>query len=493
MRKTKILIIENDAAVAKDIERILGSLGYSASSLIAERKLTLSPVKKHKPDLVLLNITQGRGRQGVDLAKNIRDGLDIPVIFIAPIADKKILRMAQKAEPFGYLLKPLEEKDLEISVKMALARHATEKKLKERAARIFEESEKRYQQLVDNISEGFVIQDKNGIITSANERFLGMIGYKQREVLGRPITEFLGEGWLKREDEPVAREEEVRWRSVELAWKRKDGKRIYTILSRKPIYDQKGRFEGSVSVLTDITDRREVELELRRSQEELRSLSHHIQSVREKESKRMAGEIHDVLGQQLTALKIDLSWLLSRVAPLGESGKEIQDRIGAMSDLVDKTIQSVQKISAELRPVLLDDLGLGPAIEWLAQDFENRTKIKCRVRLSCDDIDLDPDRSTSIFRISQEALTNVARHAKATAIDISLGEQNGALVLRISDNGKGIKENEIYAPSSLGLMGMRERLRPFSGKLEISGIPDKGTALTVTLPLEKRRKRKIRG
>ena len=211
--------------------------------------------------------------------------------------------------------------------------------------------------------------------------------------------------------------------------------------------------------------------------------------MREKESKRIAGEIHDVLGQQLTALKIDLSWLTGRVAPLGETGKEIQDKIGTMSDLIDKTIESVQKISAELRPVLLDDLGLGPAVEWLAQDFESRTKIKCRLRASCDDIDLDADRSTAIFRISQEALTNVARHARATAVDINLGEQDGALVLRISDNGKGIKDSEIYAPRSLGLMGMRERVRPFGGKIEISGIPEKGTALIVTLPLEKGRKK----
>jgi len=489
MRKTKILLIEDDPASARNVERALGSLGFSASSFIAQKRLSPSLIRKQKPSLVLLDITPARCRKIIELAKNIRDELDIPVIFIGEEADKRTLRMAQKAEPFGYVLKPLEEKSLEISVKMALARHATEKRFKERAASISQESEKRYQQLVDNISEGVVIQDKDGIITSANERFLAMIGYKRREVIGRPIAEFFGEGWLRSGNGPGVREEENSWRSIELAWKRKDGKRIYTILSRQPIYGPKGCFEGSVSVLTDITDRREVELELRRSQEELRSLSHHIQSVREKESKRIAGEIHDVLGQQLTALKIDLSWLTGRVAPLGETGKEIQDKIGTMSDLIDKTIESVQKISAELRPVLLDDLGLGPAVEWLAQDFESRTKIKCRLRASCDDIDLDADRSTAIFRISQEALTNVARHARATAVDINLGEQDGALVLRISDNGKGIKDSEIYAPRSLGLMGMRERVRPFGGKIEISGIPEKGTALIVTLPLEKGRKK----
>jgi two-component system sensor histidine kinase UhpB len=190
----------------------------------------------------------------------------------------------------------------------------------------------------------------------------------------------------------------------------------------------------------------------------------------------------------LTALKIDLSWLANRIPPLEEGGKEILEKIGSMSDLMDKTIQTVQKISAELRPVLLDDLGLVPAIEWLSQDFENRTKIKCRLQLCCDNVALAPDCSTAIFRISQEALTNVARHARATRVDINLREQNGALVLKISDNGKGIMEDKICAPSSLGLMGMRERIRPFGGELHITGIPRKGTALSVTLPLERKQK-----
>jgi two-component system sensor histidine kinase UhpB len=491
MDKKRILIIEDDLAFAENAARILRDLGYSVTMLTTVSKRALSQVRKENPSLVLINIRAGDKSQGIEMARSISEGLEIPVLVLVERSEIKMVKTALKRLSCGCVLKPVDERNLELALETALARHAMEKKSKDRLTKALRESEKRYQQLVDNISEGIVIQDKNGIITSANERFLAMIGYRRREIIGRPISKFLGEGWLKKEDKPGSREEEDRWRSVELAWKKKDGRRIYTILSRKPIYDPKSRFEGSVAVLADITDRREVELELRHSQEELRSLSHHIQSVREQESKRIAAEIHDVLGQQLTALKIDLSWIAGRVPPLGESGKEIQDKIGVMSDLVDKTIQSVQKISAELRPVLLDDLGLGPAIEWLAQDFENRTKIKCRVRVGCDDIDLDADWSTAIFRISQEALTNVVRHARATSVDISLGEQKGALVLKISDNGKGIKENEIYAPSSLGLIGMRERLRPFRGKLEISSAPEKGTALTVTLPLEKGMMRKL--
>jgi two-component system sensor histidine kinase UhpB len=214
----------------------------------------------------------------------------------------------------------------------------------------------------------------------------------------------------------------------------------------------------------------------------LRNLSQHLEFVREKESKRIAGEIHDVLGQQLTSLKIDLSWLTERVQAGEEDAGKILEKISAMSGLIDQTIQAVQKISAELRPGMLDDLGLLPAIEWLAMDFQNRTKIKCRTRFDRDEIALDPDLATAIFRISQEALTNVVRHANATRVNISLKAEDGGLVLTIKDNGNGIKEERVWDATSLGIMGMRERARRFRGELLISGTPQRGTTLTAVFP-----------
>jgi two-component system sensor histidine kinase UhpB len=483
MRKKKILIIEDDLIFADEAARILRSLGYSVTTLPTVGKRALSRVGKENPNLVLINIKAGDRSQGIEMARSISEGLDIPVILIGARSEIKMIKTALKKLPCGYLLKPVDESNLEMAIEMALARHSLEKKSRDRTRKALSESEERYQHLVDNISEGIIIQDKNGIMTSANEKFLAMTGYKREEVIGRPITELLGEGWLRKDEGLKTRGNEARWKSVELAWRRKDGKRVYTILSQKPLYDVRGRFQGSVAVLTDITDRRDVEMELRRSHEELRNLSQHIQSVREKESKRIAGEIHDELGQQLTALKMDLSWLSYRVSYYEKNREKIIEKISMMSDLIDKTIQTVQKISAELRPGLLDDLGLVPAIEWLAQDFQNRTNIICKVHFSCDEIELDPDCSTAVYRISQEALTNVARHAKASRVDIFLKQKDGTLVLEISDNGRGIRDNEIYAPTSLGLMGMRERARPFGGELIIIGTPKKGTTLMLSLPL----------
>ena len=158
-----------------------------------------------------------------------------------------------------------------------------------------------------------------------------------------------------------------------------------------------------------------------------------------------------------------------------------------MSELIDRTIRTVKRISAELRPGVLDDLGLMAAVEWQAEEFQSRTGIKCEVSSKPTDVVLDQDLATQIFRIFQEALTNVSRHANATRVKISLEERAGKLVLKVSDNGKGITQEQITNPKSFGLMGISERARSQRGKAKISGIKGKGTTVTVTIPLDGRK------
>jgi two-component system sensor histidine kinase UhpB len=276
--------------------------------------------------------------------------------------------------------------------------------------------------------------------------------------------------------------------TYERVQKRKNGERASAFVSPKAIFE-KGAFKGSGEVLTDITERRQVEEELSRSREQLRNLSRHLQSIREEESKRIAREIHDELGQSLTALKMDLSWLTSRFPEDFQDRKLLVEKTRAMASLIDKTIQTVQKISAELRPGLLDDLGLIPAIEWQTQEFQERTAIDCQLELDSKTIDLDSDRSTAIFRVFQEALTNIARHSSASRVHISLKKRSDKLELQVTDNGVGITDKAIRAADSLGLMGMKERLHACGGGLRIRGSPDKGTTLTVVLPLKESRER----
>jgi signal transduction histidine kinase len=221
---------------------------------------------------------------------------------------------------------------------------------------------------------------------------------------------------------------------------------------------------------------------LRSSREQLRALSAHLQSVREEERALIAREIHDELGQELTGLKMDLSWVIKR---LPDDQKLLIRKTESMSKLVDNTIQSVRRISTKLRPGVLDDLGLTAAIDWQAEDFQNRTGISCEFHSNLREVDLDQDRSTTVFRILQETLTNVARHASATHVNIFLKEETNSLALVVEDNGRGITEGEASDPKSLGLLGMRERALVFGGEVQIRGTPGRGTTVTLKIPQQK--------
>lgn len=225
---------------------------------------------------------------------------------------------------------------------------------------------------------------------------------------------------------------------------------------------------------------RNVEKELRRSQEELRSLSSRLNSMVEEERTRISREIHDELGQQLTILKMDLSWLKRRIPKKPEL---LRQRTKSMAELVDTTIRTLRKISTELRPGVLDDLGLTAAIEWQIQEFQSRTGIHCHFTVAPEEITLDPDRSTTVFRIFQETLTNIARHANANEAWIRLEKNQQHAILKVKDNGRGITENQITHSKSLGLLGMRERALLWGGTVGIYGTPGKGTSIIVQIPL----------
>ncbi len=232
-------------------------------------------------------------------------------------------------------------------------------------------------------------------------------------------------------------------------------------------------------ILRDVTLREQAEAELRSSREQLRALAAHVESVREEERTRIAREIHDELGQQLTGLKIDLGWLAKRLPAVPGA---LSEKARNMGTLVDATIQSVRRLVTELRPGVLDDLGLVAAIEWQAQEFETRTGIACQFTTRLAEADLDSAHSTALFRILQEALTNITRHAQATRVGIHLEQTPERLVLTVADNGRGITQGELANRQTFGLLGMRERARSIGGRLTILGQPEDGTTVTVEVP-----------
>ena len=341
------------------------------------------------------------------------------------------------------------------------------------------ESEEKYHNLVERANDGIlIIQD--GIMKYVNPRLAEMGGFTVEELVDTPFTDYaspaelttLVDRYVRRmsgEDiEPI----------YETVLKRKDGSDIHVEINASTVSYQ-GR-PGDLVLVRDITERKQAEEALKASRDQLRQLSTHLEAVREEERTSLARDIHDELGQVLTALKIDLAWLSKKLLADQEP---LLEKTRSMSKLVDMTIQKVKGISTGLRPGLLDDFGLAAAIEWQAGEFQKLTGTRIEISPKPEDIALNRDRSTTLFRVFQELLTNVARHADATKVKVSLTEEDDKIVLRVTDNGKGISKEQISNPRAFGLLGIRERVRFWQGDFKIGGTPGKGTKTVVSIPL----------
>ena len=319
---------------------------------------------------------------------------------------------------------------------------------------------------------------EEGRFIEVNEAFLRDVGLPRGEVIGRRAHD-LG---LWRE--PTAREELVRRLQRDGLVRRYEFEARTRLRERQinQIWAEKINLGGQdclLDIVWDVTDSKANEEAMRRSRQELRDLAARLQTVREEERTRIARELHDELGQALTGLKMDLSWVRGR---LPRTQSDLSDRLLNSITRLDGTVDSVRRIATELRPGVLDLLGLVAAIEWQSQEFFRRTGIETDLDLQSDDSPVDDVRATTIFRILQEALTNVARHAGATRVRIGVLQTQDELRLVVADNGRGITPVELAGRSSLGLIGIRERAIACGGVLEIAGQPGEGTRVEVRIP-----------
>ncbi len=227
-------------------------------------------------------------------------------------------------------------------------------------------------------------------------------------------------------------------------------------------------------------ERRLAEQQLHESHEHLRRLTAHLQNVLEEERKRISREIHDELGQRLTGCKFDLKRLADS---LQEKQPDLVPQVDTMLEHLGSLTQTVRRIAAELRPGVLDELGLLAAIEWQSNEFEARTQITCELTNATDEIQMESGKATAVFRIYQEALTNIARHSEATKIWVRVSSGGGFFTLKVHDNGKGVTENDLRNSRSLGVLGMRERAQIYGGEITIKGIPGEGTTLILRMPM----------
>lgn len=336
-------------------------------------------------------------------------------------------------------------------------------------------------QLLDSVRESVVATDLDGHITFWGKGARVLFGYEADEALGHQFAR------LVVPDEEMATFREGGEEAAALAsggWtgeslrRRKDGSQFWAEIFLARVNDEQGRPCGFIGLHRDVTERRRIQQELARSRESLRNLTARLIAVREEERSAIAREIHDELGQALTTMRIDLSWLAKHLEP----GQAVE-RVESVTELVDRTLGTVRQIATRMRPAILDDLGLEAAIEWQAQEFSTRSGCRCRLDVQLGGLVLDPQRSTAIFRILQEALTNIARHAQATTAAVKLLVVEDAVRLTVQDNGIGIGKLDLTSSSSLGLIGMRERAGALGGRVSIQRRRRSGTMVTLRMPI----------
>jgi len=354
------------------------------------------------------------------------------------------------------------------------------------------------QEIIDAKSRlEFILKSCRAAIYSAKPYGTYQSTYKSesiKDITGFEPSEFLGDPylWLNRihpddVDYAYSEVENVFAKGkheYEYRFLHKDGSYIWIRDEMRLVRDEVGNPKEIIGSMSDVTELRNAREQIERSREQLRSLAAQVELLREGERRAIAREIHDELGQALTGLKLDLKWLEKK--PLSIEDDEIRERVNSMVEVVDSNIEIVRKISSRLRPHVLDDLGLAAAVDWQISEFMKKTKIDCSFRSEIYENKYDDHLITALFRILQEALTNVARHAGASRVEVDLYELDDHLVLEVRDNGRGIKVSELKDTSSLGILSMKERAFLQGGEVLIKSNNGKGTVVNAKVPIERR-------
>jgi len=326
------------------------------------------------------------------------------------------------------------------------------------------------------------VTDEKGVIKYVNDNFCRISQFTEDELIGQHhhiIGSRYHPDWLFRDMWLTISKGEV-WKG-EIRNKAKDGSIYWVYMTIIPFLNEKGEPFEYIALDTDISERKKAEALLDQSYQDIRQLASHLQDIREEERAGIAREIHDELGQQLTGLKMDLSWISKR--KLVQDDNEVSQKVVTTMNLLDTTIKTVRRIATDLRPSILDDLGLIAAIEWQSQEFGRRSGISTDFSSTMYEFKYASAIAIGLFRICQESLTNVARHAAASKIRISLEEENENIQLTIRDNGEGFDTGKTGGKKTLGLLGMKERTLMMGGEFRIESLPGKGTTLIVTVPI----------
>jgi hypothetical protein len=345
---------------------------------------------------------------------------------------------------------------------------------------ISRDTQQQQRALLDNIPDMAWLKDRDCRYLAVNTAYQEILGVPEKAVLGKTPDEIwpaeIAEVYL-RTDRRVLKSGR-RWRYEESRLDSSGDLRWFETI-KSPIRDDAGHIIGTVGISRDISERKAAEGELIRSRAQLRELSNYLQSVREEERARISRELHDELGQTLTALKMELGWLRERVPA---EPALVRTRLDRLTSIVDQSVVDLQRIAADLRPMILDELGLVSAVQWLTQNFSERSALSIELSFDRQDVAYASDVSTAAFRIAQESLTNIVRHSRATSARVSVRHADGELQIEISDNGRGTDLTQSKR-KRLGLLGMEERAHMLGGSMQIDSSPGHGTRICVRLPL----------
>lgn len=412
------------------------------------------------------------------LSRGYRSSMSLPIIksgkvvgafsFYAPVKnffdDSEIALLEEATGDVAFALEVFEKEEMRRKAEQGIV-----------------ESERRYHTLAEVSPVGIFHTDAAGSTTYVNPRWCQISGITYEKAMGNGWFEAVhpdDRDMLRRNWEEATRHQQV---SVsEYRFVRPNGSTAWVIGQAIPERDADGAIVGYVGTTTDITDRKLAEKEMEESSQKLRQLTTHLLNIREEERKRIGREIHDELGQQLTAIKMDISWIAKKTDPSQEAFKTKLQNVIA---LLDGGNQSIRRILNELRPVILDDYGLLEALLWQAQQFTANTHIPVAMTASESDMKIPEEISTCIFRIFQEALTNITRYAKATQVKVSLDIDSDSVLLNIEDNGLGFDTELTKTKKSFGILGMKERVASLNGRFDLSSVPGNGTRISIHIPI----------
>jgi len=611
MTKAKILIVEDNGIVALDLENRLKALGYFVSAIVSGGWEAIKKTEEHQPDLVLMDIVLTGKMDGIETAQIIRSRFDRPVIFLTAYADDQRLERAKLTVPFGYILKPYQDRDLKVAIEMALylakidaerrqvksALQASEQKYrlllnnlpsivykgyKDWSVEFFDEkierltgyaseefnfgrikwidiiakedhkaaretfiralktdktyareyriksksgaikwiqergqivigrrgeieyisgvffditekmqmeetlrrNEKELRTIAENVPGLFAYIDADGCYRFVNKRYEEWFGIPRQEFLGKHYRQILEKAVFEAIMQPVEAVLSGRRVRYEDLLPLANGASRWAFFEYVPDFDTRGKIKGLFLLATDITKRKQSEEALKESRQKLRNLSSQLIKAQEKERKRISLELHDEMGQALTAIDLNLMEIEEELP--SDFASQIRERLADMHTTIERASEKINKLSLDLRPSMLDDLGLVPTLRWYCNKTTQRSKMEVTLQVIGPDIRLDSDIETVLYRIAQEALNNSIKYANAKRVSVLLEHKQQSIGLCITDDGKGfdvkttLKE---YHKGRIGLIGMQERASIIGGSLDIQSRRGHGTRILVEIPL----------